>query len=323
MHAIVLHAFGPPEALVLEEVADPAVGPGQVLIEVAAAGVHLLDTMIRSGRPVGPFPLPELPAIPGREVAGVVRAVGEGVTDGWIGRFVVAHLGHASGGYAELAVRDVEAVHALPVGADPEAAVAMIGTGRTAVAILGVAGLTAQDVVLIPAAAGGLGSLLVQAAKAAGATVVGAAGGPEKVARVAALGADVAVDYADPAWPAAARAGLAGRSATVLLDGVGGAVRDAALELLGPEGRSVSFGASSGWTGPPSPPSAGVASMTALGPEVIERLGGMRALEERALSALATRELTPLLTRFPLARAAVAHAALEGRRTVGKVVLVP
>jgi NADPH2:quinone reductase len=320
MHAIVLHDFGPPESLVLEEVLDPAPTSGQVLIEVVAAGVHLIDTAIRAGRPMGPFPLPALPTIPGREVAGVVRAVGEDVDAGWIGRFVVTHLGEASGGYAELAVRDVAAVHALPVGADPEAAVAMIGTGRTAMAILGVAELVPTDVVVVLAAAGGLGSLLVQAARAAGATVVGVAGGPEKVARVAGLGADVAVDYLEPAWPAAARAALGDRAATVVLDGVGGAARDAALELLGPGGRHVSFGASSGaWTPAPE----GVASSTALGPEVIARLGGQRALEERALAALAAGELAPVLTRFPLARAAGAHAALEGRRTVGKVVLVP
>ena len=115
MHAIRLHEFGPAENLRYEEVPDPEPGPGQVRIAVAVAGVHLVDTTIRSGEQRGPFPLPELPAIPGREVAGVVDTVGAGVDPSWIGRRVVAHLGMASGGYAELAVaRGRVAAHASP-----------------------------------------------------------------------------------------------------------------------------------------------------------------------------------------------------------------
>ena len=104
MHAIRLHAFGPAANLRYEEVEDPRPGPGQVRIAVAASGVHLIDTALRAGRPMGPLPLPELPTIPGREVAGTVDAVGPDVDEGWVGRRVVAHLGLASGGYAELAV---------------------------------------------------------------------------------------------------------------------------------------------------------------------------------------------------------------------------
>ena len=104
MHAIRLHAFGPPENLRYERVDDPEPGPGQVRIAVAVAGVHLIDTAIRAGRRMGPMPLPELPEIPGREVAGSVDALGPGVDAAWLGRRVVAHLGPASGGYAELAV---------------------------------------------------------------------------------------------------------------------------------------------------------------------------------------------------------------------------
>src|SRR5687768_1652476 len=95
MHAIRLHEFGPAENLRYEEVPDPSPGPGQIRIEVAAIGVHFVDTTIRSGASGGPFELPELPQIPGREVAGVVDEVGEGVDAGWQGRRVVAHLGVA------------------------------------------------------------------------------------------------------------------------------------------------------------------------------------------------------------------------------------
>src|SRR4051794_36624832 len=176
MRAIRLHEFGPPGNLVWEAEPDPEPGLGQVRIAVAAAGVHFIDTAIRAGRRMGPMPPPDLPQIPGREVAGTVDALGAGVDAGWLGRRVVAHLGPASGGYAELAVRDVDAVHALDDHVADAVAVAMIGTGRTAMGILDVAGIGADEVVLVTAAAGGLGALLVQGALAAGATVVGAAG---------------------------------------------------------------------------------------------------------------------------------------------------
>ncbi len=133
-----------PANLRYEEVDDPRPGPGQARIAVAAAGVHLIDTALRAGRPMGPLALPELPTIPGREVAGTVDAVGPQVDEQWLGRRVVAHLGPASGGYAELAVRETDALHALPDGLADDAAVAMIGTGRTALAILEVAAARRQ-----------------------------------------------------------------------------------------------------------------------------------------------------------------------------------
>ena len=326
MHAIRLHAFGPAANLRYEEVEDPRPGPGQARIAVAAAGVHLIDTTLRAGRPMGPLALPDLPTIPGREVAGIVDAVGPEVDERWVGRRVVAHLGPASGGYAELAVRETEALHALPDGLADDAAVAMIGTGRTAHAILEVAALTAHDIVLVTAAAGGLGSLLVQAARNAGATVVGVAGGPAKVLRVAQLGAAVAVDYSAPDWSDAVRAALDGREVTVALDGVGGALGRGALELLGAGGRLILFGFSSG---APTELSAGdlfargITASAAIGAQIAQRPGGLRDLEEQALAAAADGRLVPLVQRFALAQAAAAHEAIESRATVGKTVLVP
>jgi NADPH:quinone reductase len=276
MHAVRLHEFGPPANLVYERLDDPQPGPGQVRIAVAVAGVHLIDTVIRSGRQMGPMPLPELPAIPGREVAGVVDALGDGVEEAWHGRRVVAHLGPASGGYAELAVCDAGSLHALPDGLADDAAVAMIGTGRTALAILEVARIAPEDVVLVTAAAGGLGSLIVQAAQAIGATVIGAAGGAEKVARVRDLGA-TAVDYNARGW------GEAVRGVTVALDGVGGELGRQALELVEPGGRLIVYGLASG-----SPTqlsmgdlfSRGLTVSAAIGPHIQRRPGGMRGLEE-------------------------------------------
>jgi NADPH2:quinone reductase len=326
MHAIRQYAFGPPENLVYEEVDDPEPADGQARIAVEAAGVHLLDTTIRSGASGGPFPLPDLPMTPGREVAGRVDAVGPGVDHGWLGRRAVVHLGMASGGYAERAVAAMGSLHEIPDGVGADVAVAMIGTGRTTMGILEVAQLTPDDVVLVTAAAGGIGSLLVQAGRHAGAVVVGAAGGPEKVDRVRRLGADVAVDYRDTDWVKAVREGLAGRDVRVTLDGVGGEVGRGALDLLGPGGRIVMFGWSSGepleittsdlYAG-------GITASAAVGPRILQRPGGMRDLESQALAEAAAGRLVPLVTRFPLAQAAQAHTALETRATVGKTVLVP
>jgi NADPH2:quinone reductase len=319
MHAIRQHEFGPPDVLRLEEVRDPEPGPAQVRIAVAAAGVHLLDTSIRAGTSGGPFPLPELPMTPGREVAGVVDAVGEGVDVAWIGRRAVAHLGRASGGYATRAVREADAVHEVPSGLALPAAVAMIGTGRTALGVLEAAPPGPEDTVLVLGAAGGLGSLLVQAAKAAGATVVGAAGGRSKVWHVDQLGADAAFDYDQPGWERAAG------PATLVLDGVGGERGRAALGLLRDGGRIAVFGWSSG-----EPTTLDAADLArrritecpVLGTRMSDRPGGLRGLESAALARAAEGGWIPLLNApYTLAQAATAHAALERRGTVGKVVL--
>ncbi|MFF8917660.1 zinc-binding dehydrogenase [Streptomyces sp. NPDC015032] len=333
MHAIRLHTFGPAENLVHERVEDPVPGPGQVRIAVGAAGVHLLDTALREGM-TGPFPAPaELPTVPGREVAGRVESLGEGTDPGLLGRRVVAHIGTAPGGYAELTVVDAERLHTIPDGLDEAEAVAMIGTGRTALGILQFTALGPGSTVLVPAAAGGIGTLIVQYAKNAGATVIGLAGGPAKVAAVRANGADLAVDYTLPDWPRQVRAHLdgLGRRATVVYDSVGGATGRAAVGLLGRGGQHIVFG----WSGEGLHDGApltftaeelaerGITSESVLGPVMTEKAGGLRALETRSLAEAAAGRLRPAVQRFPLAEAAAAHRALETRGTMGKVVLIP
>ena len=177
MHAIRQHEFGPAETLRYEEVPDPVPGAEQVRIAVEAAGLHLIDTKIRAGFSGGPLSPPQLPMTPGREVAGTVDLLGPGADEHWRGRRVVAHLGQANGGYAELALAPAASLHEIPGDLSAEAAVAMIGTGRTAIGILDTAALTADDAVLVTAAAGGLGALFLQAARNAGAFAVGVAGG--------------------------------------------------------------------------------------------------------------------------------------------------
>jgi NADPH:quinone reductase-like Zn-dependent oxidoreductase len=334
MRAIRLHAFGPPENLVLEEVADPAPAPGQVRIAVEASGVHLVDTALRQGNAGGPFPLPELPTIPGREVAGTVDAVGEGVDPAWTGRRVAAHLGMVPGGYAERAVTDTGKLHVLPDALPADRAVAMLGTGRMTMGILRFADLSPSDTVLVLAAAGGIGSLLVQYARHRGATVVGAAGGPAKAAVVRDLGADLAVDYDAPDWADTIRAAHGDRPFTYVFEGVGGAPGRTAVDLLARGGTHLSYGYAATGFDPAGTAlldeaeqaARGVVSRSVLGPALLERIGGpqnVRLLEEESLALAAAGTLTPLVQRFPLADAAAAHRALESRGTTGKVVLIP
>lgn len=325
VRAILQSRFGEPSVLEHVELPDPEPGPGHVRIDVRAAGVHVIDTSIRRGDADLPFPPPALPTTPGREVAGVVGAVGPDVDATWLGRRVVGHLGMAGGGYASQALAAVAALHALPEHVPYDAAVAAIGTGRTTHGVLDVARLTRDDVVLVTAAAGGMGVLFLQAARAVGAAAVGLAGGPDKTAVVRSYGA-AAVDYLADDWPARVRDVLCDRRPTVVLDGVGGAVATAAIDLLAPGGRHVAYGASSGsWVAVDADLlyRTGVWITSALGPHLFARRD-LRALETAALAAAADGTIVPLVgSRFPLADAAAAHAAIEARATTGKVVLVP
>jgi len=293
-----------------------------VRIAVEASGVHLLDTTLRRGD-AGPIPLPELPTIPGREVAGVVDALGLDTDPTWLGRRVVAHLGQVPGGYAEQAVTDVGLLFDVPDHVSFPDAVAAIGTGRTALGVVELEPPAAEDVVLVPSAAGGLGWLLVQSALAAGATVVAAARGPRTEA-LAGLGAHLVVDYAEPGWAEQVRAETGGVS--LVYDGVGGEVGRAGLELLRPGGRLVMFGFSSGT--PTELTTAdligrGITAGWSLGPRMMALPGGIPGLAGRALARVASGEWRPLVSTYPLSEAARAHADLEGRRALGKVVLLP
>jgi NADPH2:quinone reductase len=326
MRAIRQHAFGGPQELRLEQVPDPHPAAGQVRIRVESAGVHLLDTVIRRGE-AGPRAMPTLPMTPGREVAGAIDEIGPGVAEGWLGCFVVADLGLASGGYAELALASPESVHDVPKPLDADQAVAMLGTGRTTLAILELAAPRAEDVVVITAAAGGIGTLLTQAVRAAGATVIGAAGGQQKLSVVKDLGAAITVDYLQPQWTDTVRGALGDRPVTLALDGVGGKIGRDTLELLGTTGRMVMFGSSSGSLTELSADdiyNRGITVSAAIGRRILQRPGGLRPLEHDALQAAAEGRLTPVIgQRFALADAPAAHQAIESRAATGKTVLRP
>ncbi|MFI1681326.1 zinc-binding dehydrogenase [Streptomyces sp. NPDC020607] len=326
MRAVVLHEFGPAENFRNETLPDPVAGSGQVRIAVKAAGVHFVETVMRRGEAsdMAP-PLPDLPAVFGGEVAGTVEAVGPGVDTEWLGRSVVVPRA-TPGGYAELAVADVEQAHIVPDGLGFEAAVTMVMTGATTMGLLGVAQLRSDDVVLVTSAAGGVGRLVVQYARSIGATVVGAAGGSAKVDAVLKLGADIAVDYNRPGWEreVAERLG-GGRRVTAVLDGVSGEKGAAAFELIADGGRYVVIGWSSQSAFEPDPEVLAKRDITFTNAllHLLENPADAPAYQRQALEAAAKGELVPDIQTFPLERAAEAHAAIERRETTGKVVLVP
>jgi NADPH:quinone reductase len=322
MHAVVLHEFGPAQNLRYEAVPDPVSGPGEVRVLVMAAGVHQIETAMRQGLEIGP-PLPELPAIFGGEVAGVVDSVGPGVDPAWIGAKVVTAHGRP-GGYTELAVAEVSSLHRIPAGLVYEAAVTMVMTGTTTIGLLDIAELTSDDVVLVTSAAGGIGRLVVQFARHLGATVIGAAGGPAKAAAVRALGADIAVDYNQPDWASTLRDALGARGVTVVLDGVEGDKGRTAFGLLAEGGRYITIGAASREEFRPHEAELkerGVTFTDALA--LLLESQDEAADQSRALAAAADGSLVPAFQTFPLSQAAQAHAALEARATTGKVILVP
>ncbi|MFJ7212537.1 zinc-binding dehydrogenase [Amycolatopsis sp. NPDC098790] len=310
MRAVWLREFGGPEVLVPGDAPDPVPGPGQVLVEVAFANTTFVETQFRAGAP-GPFRA-ELPLIPGNGVGGVISAVGDGVDPGLAGQRVVTSTG-GSGGYAQRVAVDAAAVFPVPPALDLDAAVALLADGRTATGLVHATRVRPGDRVLVEAAAGGVGGLVVQLAHAAGAFVIGAAGGPAKVAHVE--GADAVVDYLEPDW--AARAG----EVDVVFDGVGGEIGTTAFGLLRPGGRMAVYGLAGGsW--------AEVSDVDAAAREVtlVRSIGSpaeMRAFTESALAEAAAGRLVPVIgQRYPLEKAADAHAAIESRATVGKTLLV-
>lgn len=330
MQAIVQREFGSAEVLRIEEVPLPEPGEGLVRIRVAAAGVHAVDTAIRSDAAPASMPRPELPMTPGREVAGRVDAVGPDVDPALLGMRAVAHVGFRSGGYAEFALAPVGALHTVHPGVTFSQAVAAIGTGRTAQLVWDSARVEPDDIVIVPGASGGLGSQLVQLVLSIGATAVALHGGEAKRAIVERLGQGEAftggrflpLDATDDSWPERMREVLDGRQPTVLLDGVGGAAGRAAFDSLGRGARVVIIGWSSGEIVRFDSEDIVERSLTVTVP-LGRALPDLRLLETRALSAVAEGRIIPPVDEYRLEDAAAAHGAIEQRRQRGKVVLIP
>ncbi len=316
MRAVWLNDFGDPQGLVAGDAPDPVAGPGQALVEVAFANITFIETQFRA-RGEGPFKA-QLPMILGNGVGGVVTAVGTEADAGLVGRRVVSSTG-GSGGYAELVAVDVAGVIEVPDHVELDAAVALLADGRTAMLLIRAAGVRRGERALVEAAAGGVGTLLLQLAKATGASVVGDAGGARKLEVARSLGAETVVDYRKPGWAERVRGAVGG--VDVVFDGVGGDIARSGFELLDRGGRMVSFGFASGEWAPISEEAAAARGVT-----LVRGLQAtpdeLRAYSENALAEAAAGRLRPVIgQRFPLDRAADAHAAIESRVSVGKTLL--
>jgi len=314
--AVMLAEFGPPSVLTPAEQPDPAPGPGQVVVEAAFANITFVETQIRAGRPPNPAMAPALPAVLGNGVGGVVSVVGEGADPALAGTRVVTGTG-GSGGYAQRCAVPAAGLIPVPGSLPMDEAVALLADGRTALALADVADPRPGETVLIEAAAGGVGSLLVQLAKRSGARVVALAGGPRKLAAARELGADFAVDYREPGWAEAVRQETG--PVDVVFDGVGGDAGRDAFGLLRPSGRYAGFGMASGsFAAIPARAGPGITRLR-FGPVSPAQSA---ELTRRALDLAASGSLHPVIgQRFPLDRAADAHAAIEARATIGKTLL--
>ena len=228
MRAVVFEDFGGPEVLRLKELDRPSPGAGQVLIEVEAAGVNFGDTMMHRGT----YPLPQkLPARVGSEVAGYVRETGVGVEGVAEGERVMATLSEA-GGYAEYAVADAARLTPLPHKAEAAQVLGLLFQGLTAYGLLHAVGFARDKRVLVTAAAGGVGSLLLQLARLRGAgQLLGAVGSGPKQRFAEELGADAGVNYRAADWHEDVLSLTDGAGVNVVFDAAGGTVRDGALAL--------------------------------------------------------------------------------------------
>jgi NADPH2:quinone reductase len=318
MRAMVIRQFGPPDVLQPAEVADVTAAPGGVVIDVAICGVTFVETQIRAGKAPRREMLPALPAILGNGVGGTVTEVGAGVEAGLIGRRVVTSLS-GTGGYAQRAAASAAQLVDVPEGVPLPAAVALLADGRTALSLVDRARLAAGDTVLIEAAAGGVGTLLVQFARNAGARVVALASQQRKLAVATGLGADVAVDYSQADWPERVRDAVG--TVDVVFDGVGGAIGLAAFELLGPGGRFCPFGMASGSFAPVTPQLVQQRQVTVSQGSAVSPADGV-AWQRAALDEAAAGRIRPVIGQeLELDQAADAHAAIEARTTIGKTLL--
>lgn len=322
--AIRIHAQGGPDALVLDEVEIGAPGPGEVRLRQTAIGLNFIDVYHRSGLYPPPRPLP---FVPGSEAVGVIEAVGAGVTDLKVGE----RVGYAGpvGAYAETRLAPAERMIPIPEGIDDRLAASILLKGLTARYLLRETFLvTERTVLLFHAAAGGVGSIAVQWAKALGATVIGTAGGPGKCARAKALGCDHVIDYTREDFAARVAAITEGGRCDVVYDSVGKDTFPASLDCLKPRGLFVSFGNSSG-----AIDSFAMNLLQAKGSLYATRPTLAQYVTKRSELLESARDLFEMILSgtvkmdapisFPLAEAAAAHRALEGRRTEGAVVLIP
>jgi NADPH:quinone reductase len=320
-HAIRVHETGGPEKLAWDEVPLPSPKKGEVLIRQKAVGLNYIDVYFRTGL----YKAPSLPATIGMEGAGVVEAVGEGVTDFAPGDRV-AYAG-ALGAYAEARCAPAERLVRIPDGIGFEQAAAMMLQGMTAQFLVRrTYRVKAGDTILVHAAAGGVGLILVQWAKHLGATVIGVVSTPEKAALIRDHGADHALLTSEDI-PARVKEITKGAMVPVVYDSVGRDTFVTSLDCLAPFGLMVSFGNASG------PVTTDLGILAAKGSLYVTRPTLNTYTAKREDLVATAGELFEVVKSgavkirvnqtFPLKDAAQAHVALEGRKTTGSTVLLP
>lgn len=322
MKAIVIEHTGGPEVLEWKDAGDPSSGPGQVVAEVAAAGLNFIDTYHRGGL----YPM-KFPLIPGVEGAGTIIEIGPAVEGIEIGDRVAWTL--LTGSYAEKVALTANRIVPVPDGVSLEVAAAVMLQGTTAhYLVTDTFPLSEGDRCLVHAGAGGVGLLLIQLAKTKGAEVFTTVGSEEKAELARGAGADHVILYRDVDFGDAVESVVGPHSLDVVYDGVGQAVFDRSLELLRPRGMMVQFGNASGAVEPVEPLrlSRG-GSLFLTRPTLGNYIATREELLGRTSDLFAWIEAGTLDVRigatFPMEQAADAHRALESRQTTGKVLLTP
>lgn len=315
MKAIRVHELGGSDKLTLDEIEKPVPQADEVLIKVAAAGINYADTMMRSGTYLTK---PDLPITLGFEVAGTIESFGENAAKFPVGQRVLATA--SSGGYAEYATAKITTVLPLPDELGYGESTVLLVQGLTALGLLNET--KAGQSILIHAAAGGVGTLLVQLAKHKGLKVIGTASSESKLEKIAALGADFAVNYSEDDWTDEVLKATDGNGVDWIIEMVGGEIVGKNLKVLAKHGTMWIYGAASGEDFKVS-----VLSLMAKNHSIRgyylpnESFENRVKFTEELLEHFNAGRLKIEVTKFPLEQAKEAHDAIENRKTTGKVVL--
>ncbi len=315
MKAIRVHELGGADKLSLDEIEKPIPKADEVLIKTAAAGINYADTMMRAGNYLTK---PALPFILGYEAAGTIESLGENVRDLKVGQRVLATV--SSGGYAEFATAKAVTTMPIPDELGFSEANALLVQGLTALGLLNDA--QAGQTILVHAAAGGVGTLLVQLAKHKGLKVIGTASSEQKLQLVADLGADFAINYSEEDWTDEVLKATDGKGVDWLIEMVGGDIVAKNLKVLAKNGTMWIYGSASGEDFKVSVLSLMAKNHTIRGYWLMnESVENRIRFTKELLGHLAAGRLKIQVTEFPLEQAREAHEAIENRKTTGKVVL--
>lgn len=315
MKAIRVHELGGADKLTLDEIEKPVPKPNEVLIKVAAAGINFADTMMRSGNYLTK---PELPLTLGYEAAGTIEELGEEVKGLEKGQRVLATV--SSGGYAEYATAKAALTMPIPDELGYGEATALLVQGLTALGLLDET--RAGESILIHAAAGGVGSLLVQLAKHKGLKVIGTASNERKLQMAADFGADHAINYTESDWTEEVLKATDGKGVDWIIEMVGGSIVAKNFGVLAINGTMIVYGAASGEDFKVSVLSLMQKNQQIQGYWLMnESMENRVRFTKELMEHLGAGRLKIKVTEFPLEKAREAHEAIEGRKTTGKVVL--